>query len=396
MRRSVEPFASAPQFWTRQIPQRETELQNSKHLARLTGIRAIAALFVVFLHYRTDLEIFLPVTKVFDPLFSSGDLGVDLFFMLSGFILMLNYKASFPRFNGREYLKFLWTRLARIYPVHLFTLSAVTAFVLYARHARQIVHHPEWYTAAAWVQNIFLIQAWTGVAHTLSWNFPAWSISSEWFAYLLFPLLVPAFARMRRPAIGCWLALLPYMAVCILRGDQPIIPLALLRVSCEFVAGCLLYLAFEGAFRIPGNTALWAGLIVAFLWIAHAFGITRELVLPVFAVLLLRLAANPGGFLSGKVAVFWGEASYALYMTHGICQEVLERVIKPSHFAVASFSMRCAATAAYTLAIAAAAILTYLFVERPARAWMRNLNRDRAESPALVNSSSPNIVVMRT
>jgi len=350
----------------------------------------------VFLHYRHDLETFLPRTKFFDPLFSSSDLGVDLFFMLSGFILMLNYKASFRRFDGREYRKFLWTRLARIYPVHLFTLVLVTVLVLSAKYLHQVAHHPEWYTSIAWVQNLFLIQAWTGIASQLSWNFPAWSISAEWFAYLSFPLLVSVFIRMKRPAIGCGLALLPYMIVCVIHGDQPIIPLALLRVSCEFVAGCMLFLAFERSFRIPGNTALWGGLILAFLWFAQTYGIPRELILPVFAIVLLRLAANPSGFLSGRIAVFWGEASYALYMTHGICEEFLERVIKPSHFASASLLMRCGALSSYALAIATAAVLTYLLVERPARGWMRNLSRNRAESAAGLTSASAHAVAIRT
>lgn len=370
-------------------------MQKSEHLARLTGVRAIAALFVVFLHYRGDLETFLPVTKLCDTLFSSGDLGVDLFFMLSGFVLMLNHEKTFPRFDRHKYLKFLWTRLARIYPAHLFTLLTVTALVLCARYLHQPVRHSEWYTASAWLQNVFLIQAWTGIAHTMSWNFPAWSISSEWFAYLGFPLLVPAFTRMKRPAIGCCVVLLPYVIVCVMHGDKPVVPLALLRVSCEFVAGCMLYLAFDRALRIPGNTALWAALIVAFLWAAHTYGVTREFVLPAFAALLLRLAGNPGGFLSGKVAVFWGEASYALYLTHGICEEVLERAIKPSDFAAASLLMRCAAAAGYVVVIAAAAIVTHLFVERPARAWMRGLSRDQVQS-SVANSPSPRVAVVRT
>jgi peptidoglycan/LPS O-acetylase OafA/YrhL len=161
-------------------------MQNTKHLARLTGIRAVAALFVVFLHYRNDLETFLPSTKILDPLFSAGDLGVDLFFMLSGFILMLNYEQKFRRFALPEYRKFLWTRLARIYPVHVFTLFFLTALVLFARHLHQPLHHPEWYTLPAWLQNVFLLQAWTGIAQTLSWNFPAWSISAEWFCLSIF------------------------------------------------------------------------------------------------------------------------------------------------------------------------------------------------------------------
>ena len=207
-------------------------MQNTKHLARLTGIRAVAALFVVFLHYRNDLETFLPSTKILDPLFSAGDLGVDLFFMLSGFILMLNYEQKFRRFALPEYRKFLWTRLARIYPVHVFTLFFLTALVLFARHLHQPLHHPEWYTLPAWLQNVFLLQAWTGIAQTLSWNFPAWSISAEWFAYLFFPLAVPVLLGIKRPIFAVAVALLPYLAVAVIHGDHPLIPLALLRVSC--------------------------------------------------------------------------------------------------------------------------------------------------------------------
>jgi peptidoglycan/LPS O-acetylase OafA/YrhL len=371
----------------------QRHMQNTKHLARLTGIRAVAALFVVFLHYRNDLETFLPSTKILDPLFSAGDLGVDLFFMLSGFILMLNYEQKFRRFALPEYRKFLWTRLARIYPVHVFTLFFLTALVLFARHLHQPLHHPEWYTLPAWLQNVFLLQAWTGIAQTLSWNFPAWSISAEWFAYLFFPLAVPVLLGIKRPIFAVAVALLAYLAVAVIHGDQPLIPLALLRVSCEFVAGCALYLAFEKGFRVPGNTACWGILIMVFLWTAEVRGIPRVLILPVFAILIVRLAANSTGFLSGAVAGFWGEASYALYMTHGICQEVLERLLRPAHFATASFTMRWMVLASYALAIAGAAILTYLCVERPARTWMRNVYHGAGRPEVRV---TPEIIPMQS
>jgi peptidoglycan/LPS O-acetylase OafA/YrhL len=115
--------------------------------------------------------------------------GVDVFFVLSGFVLSYVYEASFiQKVASAGYLHYLGVRLARIYPLHLLTMAA--AFAIYALSAtigRGTVPagHFGLYDA---MMNLTLLHAW-GTTKVLSWNDVSWSISAEWFAYLF--LLVP-------------------------------------------------------------------------------------------------------------------------------------------------------------------------------------------------------------
>jgi len=97
-----------------------------KGLPSLTGLRGAAALWVILFHFsfllRTHLHIPLDL-----PLLREGYLGVDVFFILSGFILCHVYVSSFKQYKVREHIHFLLIRLARIYPLHL---AVMLAFVL--------------------------------------------------------------------------------------------------------------------------------------------------------------------------------------------------------------------------------------------------------------------------
>ena len=130
-----------------------------------------------------------------------GYLGAELFFVAGGFIACHAWMRM--RSQGGRYGSLLWRRLARVYPLHLATMAAMAALALASREA----HEP--YAAsmidlAAVPANLGLVQAW-GVLHTVSWNFPSWLISAEWFALIVFPLTVTvAFEGWRGP----WTAVL--------------------------------------------------------------------------------------------------------------------------------------------------------------------------------------------
>jgi peptidoglycan/LPS O-acetylase OafA/YrhL len=91
----------------------------------LTGLRWFAALWVVLFHFGPTFQSVLPVWHVIAPISNYGLFGVDTFFILSGFIITYNYLEKFPRFDLSQYRHFLALRLARIYPVYLFTLLVV-------------------------------------------------------------------------------------------------------------------------------------------------------------------------------------------------------------------------------------------------------------------------------
>src|SRR5690606_23543198 len=184
-------------------------------------------------------------------LVGKGYLAVDLFFMLSGFVLTHVYHAEFVRFDPGRYRDFLAARVARLYPLHLLVLFAFVATAVAGRLFEfiQTGHFEELplegaHSVLAILANLVMLQGLD--AGELSWNYPSWSISVEFFAYLLFPLAIgPIWRADRRRAILIGLALgagvlaFAWFA----RGDfnQWDGPLALARCLPEFLLGSLLY-----------------------------------------------------------------------------------------------------------------------------------------------------------
>ncbi len=341
-------------------------------------MRFVAALGVVLLHFRVHVAHLFPGIKALEPVLSAGNMGVDLFFILSGFILTYNYVDWFPRVRPAHYFRFLALRLARIYPLHVFTL-ALLALGLVAAHARGIaVNSASDYSLQDLWRNLLLVHAWTRDGR-VSWNYPSWSISAEWFAYLLFPFFTVVVGRVRRPAslmAGAAAALvLQYVLFDITGLDGS----ALLRIGGEFAAGCFLgrlYLEGWGE-RFRWSVAAW-GCVAALLALCFVIpaGPQRRYLVPVFAVLIFSLARSENGLsrlLSTRFCVFWGEASYAMYLTHGLIEVIGAKALPMQSFAAASLGVKLGVVALYAAAIPAAAAAAYLLVEQPSRRWLRRL-----------------------
>ncbi len=112
---------------------------------------------------------------------------MDMFFMISGFLILLRYGETLT--SVRAYRSFLVRRLARFYPLYLVTFLF---FVLVgmALHAGLVSStQPGRYDPGFLWQNLALVQAW-GTTDHLSFNYVAWSLSAEWFCYLLLPVFV--------------------------------------------------------------------------------------------------------------------------------------------------------------------------------------------------------------
>src|SRR6185437_981882 len=177
--------------------------------------------------------------------------------------------------------------------------------------------------------NLFMLQGLK--ASELSWNYPAWSISVEFIAYLGFPLALPVIWR-ARPSRKIVLALLLVAALAGLAGvthddfDQWDGPLALLRCMPEFLIGSLLYAAFAGrCWRSSlGRDGVLVSVTVALLLLLH-HGSNDFLVILLFPVLILAAVANQGraaALLNTPSLVWLGEISYSLYLVHGLVQFV--------------------------------------------------------------------------
>src|SRR5437870_403910 len=143
----------------------------SRYVPPLTGIRALAALLVLGLH--TDQNVPSGVLTVL-PFLARGYLGVDFFFVLSGFIITHVYLQSLAQPNRNAIQIFLWHRFIRLYPVHVTVLSILLALIYFARLTDVPLNNPQEWRPGEIPWHLALLHAW-GVLPRPGWNAPSWS-----------------------------------------------------------------------------------------------------------------------------------------------------------------------------------------------------------------------------
>ncbi len=309
-------------------PARATLSLGSGEIRSFTGLRGIAAVLVMLYHLVPSASPGAPAGGVL----ARGYLWVDLFFVLSGFVLAYAQASSrFERCTPRRHAAFLLSRIARIYPLYaLVTLES--AALLLARPG-----HPGGEPLLGQlVLNLLMVQSW-GMAGSLEGA--AWSVSTEWCAYLLFPLLLGlTVLSSRRDA---WLTgLLAAVTLAILARSSgsfglpgqarsgPLdlysaaTPAPLLRCLAEFSLGllafrCAAWLALTRAVAWSGPAAL----AVAALLLAALSRPGLDLaVVALFVLLIITLAQRRGALgkaLGSVVPVRLGRWSYSIYLLHG-------------------------------------------------------------------------------
>lgn len=351
----------------------------------LQGLRGLAALWVAVMHF-TRQNYFIPAVEAVLPqpvanIIYLGFTGVDVFFILSGFIMCMVYTADFQTITPRQCLKFWITRLGRIYPMHVLVLAAY-GLIAVALISRGQVPDPVRYSGACFVESVFLVQSW-GWRDAMCWNIVSWSVSVEWLAYLLFPLIILLFRRPLPPlvALGCGvlgpLAVVWLMAV--VRNDPPGNPEGLapvIRMAGEFLSGCFLYSAWraKAALRLPWRAvSLIAGLATLGLCAAN---LPYAAILPL-PLLVLALAHDEGcvaRWLSKPWALFLGNVSYALYMVHWIIWDgfIRWRMAEGDAPFTAEQPVKAVLVILALLGGAlAAATFCHYRIELPARRWFR-------------------------
>ena len=328
----------------------------------LTGLRGVAACWVALHHICREAGFEAPVGQV---VLLHGYLAVDLFFVLSGFVLSFAYADWFRgRWAFRSVPPFLARRLARIWPLH----AAVVLLLMWAAVAVGGSVLPAPVVAA----NLALVQAWKLAGNI---NPSSWSLSAEFAAYLLFPFLVPVVfgSRSRSGAAAIAAALL--LVVVVLTASSTIKRFGALDVpdqgSIDPVLRCLGgFVIGMTAYRVvsapswrrwlakPG-VALSAGCGIV---LAVAVGVPDLALYPLFPLLVAALAVSCGRtarVLSSVPFHALGVLSFALYLVHVPVAQIA-MVGLPHSFSVA--------LALLALAMSVA-ILFHFAIERPGR-WL--------------------------
>jgi peptidoglycan/LPS O-acetylase OafA/YrhL len=364
----------------------------------LSGLRIIAAVWVVLFHFRPLLEQSAPgFGSALAPVLNCGAQGVDLFFILSGFVLTWNYLDRMgDSWSIRATLHFLWLRLARVWPVYLVTLHLAALWILFTLY---VGHEPsqvaDQLNAVSYVRQVLLMQLWfQPFFDGTSWDGPAWSISAEWLAYLLFGVLVLVVFRVARATRVRGLLWLAFAAslpptLLLLATGQFYTPWSWLpRIVMQFIAGALACAAVR-KLQLSDRARHGAGYlsvvllvaIVGILYLLDAHRIAKiydssGFVDVLFVPLVVTLAIGFGTLprlLSTRIMVYCGHISFSLYMVHELVHTAWNWMVAQFEIILVPGWIAKLVVAGVVAIAFVGAVLLYHFVEEPARRWMRRM-----------------------
>ena len=191
---------------------------STQYLSNLTPLRGIAALLTVVFHVDLmlgnggDLLLKFKDSMLINRMY----LMVDFFFVLSGFIMYHVYSQYFKEaVSGAEFKRFTIARFARVYPLHFFTLLYCVALRLVFLYSGTPDNNPMSTISNdfATIPSHLLLLHSMNVNQWFTWNNASWSISTEWWMYMLFPFLVRPFAKLNSlgrtlVVLGCFVGYL--------------------------------------------------------------------------------------------------------------------------------------------------------------------------------------------
>ena len=377
----------------------------SGEIKALTGLRIFAAVWVVLFHFRPLLHEAAPeLSTALAPILKCGAQGVDLFFILSGFVLTWTYIDKMGKnWSTRATLHFLWMRLARVWPVYLVTLHLAALWIIFTLYVGHIPsENVPTLTAVSYIRQLFLVQLWfQPFFDGSSWDGPAWSISAEWLAYLLFGgliLIIFRLARATRARTLLWLAFavtLPPVMFLLATGHFYTPWSWLPRILMQFTAGAIACAAVrrlnpsDRTRTVAGvaGIVLVAAIVGALYWFdAHPIpdvidsgGVLDLLFVPLVVTLAIGTGTLPS-LLSLRVLTYGGQISFSLYMVHEIVHTAWNWAVLQFELTLAGPAGPWLLLGVFAVAFACAAAL-YHFVEEPARRWMRRMVDVRDATP---------------
>jgi peptidoglycan/LPS O-acetylase OafA/YrhL len=314
----------------------------TKFFVPLESLRGLAALVVVIYHAVWTN----PVTGL--HFFQNGSLMVDFFFVLSGFVISHSYGQKLR--SATDIVRFLFLRIGRLYPLHLVFLLVFLAFEVAKFVAEKkfglVADKPAFSVnnGYAFLANLLLIHA-LGLFHRVTFNIPSWSISTEFYAYVLFAAVRTSLRNERQMAIAAVAIVAASAAILYGAGviplDDAVVDWGFLRCCAGFFLGTLTYYAYC-AFRSERSTS---DVVRPSAWLSPLALVTTAVFLsttdpagpwtyalpPLAALVILTNVLWPHPalqkILSASPLRWLGRVSYSLYLVHAAVAWIITQVL---------------------------------------------------------------------
>lgn len=362
---------------------------------RLESLRGLAAIMVVLYHS----PFFIDQTPL--RLINFSYLFVDLFFVLSGFVMAYAYGDKIRA--GLGFSHYLALRLGRLYPLHFFTLMLWVPYILAKQYLFESgfggtsqLDDNNLYT---FTTNLLLIHG-LGVNDALSWNQPSWSISTEFFAYIVFFLTTVSIDRAQRLWLPLAISAVLYAIIFLViqpEGLKITFDHGFIRCVAAFYLGIFVYrLRAHGT--LDGLSFRWLSIvevgtmaaIVTTVSLSGSDYMMIMLSILSFALAVFVFATKGGGVVSRVLDIDLirkiGVWSFSIYMTHRLIQfgasNVFEFVLDIDPKLPMGWP-----SVPLNLAMLAVIIVfsrfTYEWVEKPSRDWVKRWTQQRGQPNAV-------------
>ncbi len=300
---------------------------------KLESLRGVAACLVVIFHSSFSFGL--------EPLafFDNSYLFVDFFFILSGFVMSFAYADKIS--DGMPFKKYIFLRLGRIYPLHLFMLLVWVPYILMKQYLYTSGYGGsdqfEKSNIFTFISNVFLVHS-MGIHSDLSWNGPSWSISTEFFAYIAFFFVSALIDRKKTLFVPALISIACYMFLYSLGGSSLNITTdyGFFRCLGAFYSGVLLYRLRPMIPNVDSPKALTVleltSIILVVYTVSNAFlskpFIGLSLLSFIFTVAVFSNSQSGvfGNLLENKLMRSIGLWSYSIYLIHAIVMLVAANV----------------------------------------------------------------------
>jgi peptidoglycan/LPS O-acetylase OafA/YrhL len=324
----------------------------------LESLRGVSALLVACYHI-SSYPLFAKLGL--GELLAKAYLSVDLFFVLSGFVMSHVYLDKIR--STQNLFEYLWLRAGRVWPLHLITALPFAVFFAARAWESKMV--------AGFAANIFLLQATPIVSNPTALNFPSWSVSAEAVCYAFFGAIQLAVsARGWRFAVNT-LIIVASLAYCLFTMEGSLNNLTLTHGFARGALGFFLgVIAFELHELFLRRRAVWRYSLISVICVSVGVG-ASDLVWPfVFAVVvgILATSSTIPPWAVSAIPMWLGRISYSTYLNHVLVASLLLKLTWLSTLQpVVAFALIIAV-------LCCASSLSYRLVEKSCRDWFRRRN----------------------